>query len=71
MSIIRRGIGIQDLTPSSWAISAGIASSSVCSSWFVTMATWSGTYSFVGSIVDSRLGVAYYLRQRLEFISGK
>jgi len=47
---IRRGIATRDLTSSSWAISEGIASSA-CSSWFVTMATWCGTYSFVGSIV--------------------
>ena len=51
MSMIRRGIATRDLTSSSWAISEGIVSSSACSSWFVTMATWSGTYSFVGSIV--------------------
>jgi len=51
MSMIRRGVATRDLTSSSWAISEGIASLSACSSWFATTATWSGAYSFVGSIV--------------------
>ena len=38
-------------TLSSWTLSEGIASSCACSSWFVPMATLSGTYSFVGSTV--------------------
>jgi len=51
MSMIRRCIATRDLTSSSWAMSEVIAPSSGCISWFVTMAPWSGTYSFVWLIV--------------------